>query len=117
MTDVQTLAVAFSREVRATLTAEQLAAVNAVNKTPGYGPDAACASHDYIDANECMIAAFVAGVGREIDPDSQADADVTNAAWNMAKMAGFNPAIIGAPLHDCNGIHVGRFDLMRHPAR
>jgi hypothetical protein len=45
----------------------------------------ACVTHDYLDSNEVMAAAFENVFGREIDPGSQEDADLWNKAWSLSK--------------------------------
>lgn len=95
---LRALAIAFCGEVSATLTAAQLADVNRENKNNGE----ACATHVYCDANELMISAFVATIGREpysavsqeedasiTDAALQADADLQNEAWSLARSVGF----------------------------
>lgn len=94
------LAAAFAREVRNTLTEAQLADVNRTN-----APDSPiCATHVYCDANDLMISAFAEVVGRDphsaasqeenpalTDADLQADANMMNEAWSLARAAHFNP--------------------------
>ena len=85
---VDSLAEAFSAEIRKALTPAQLRAVVLRNKDAG--PLASyCHSHDFIDANECMIAAIQQVMGREIDPANQTDSDIINAAWDSAKADDF----------------------------
>jgi hypothetical protein len=52
-----------------------------------------CASHDFCDANMVMLAAFETTFGRNPLPDagemSQADTDLWNDAWVIAKEAEF----------------------------
>jgi hypothetical protein len=62
--------------------------MRARNATPDYA--AACASHDYCDANDYMADAFAEIIGRDILPDNgegmtQADCDLWNRAWEIAK--------------------------------
>ena len=44
-----------------------------------------CHSHDFLDANETMSAAFEYAVGRKADVSSDADCALWNAAWDLAK--------------------------------
>lgn len=46
--------------------------------------DGSCSSHDHLDANDCMIEAFAAVMGRECLISEQEDADLVNAAWDRA---------------------------------
>lgn len=78
---IEALAQAFSEEVRGELSAAELADVNTANSSDENGP---CATHDYCDANMLMAEAFTRIMGREFDY-SDADAEIWNAAWAMAK--------------------------------
>lgn len=49
------------------------------------GKMSTCASHDFIDANEIMAAAFSEIFGRDMDPGSELDAALATAAWDIAK--------------------------------
>jgi hypothetical protein len=86
------LAYEFSARLRDMLTADQMEAVarrNAAN------PGAACASHDFCDSNEVMIQAL-RNIDIEFDADDQEQADLTNAAWDIAKRHGFSVLLIGS---------------------
>ena len=83
------LAAAFSRAIREALTPDQLAAVRALNAAEG-PVSPVCHTHDHIDANDAMIAAFRQVTGRDPDPSARADADLINAAWCRAKMHHFS---------------------------
>lgn len=79
------LAYEFSARLRDALTADQMAAVvrrNAANH------DTACASHDFCDANEFMIEALN-GIGQPFDVENEAQANLTNSAWDIAKRCDF----------------------------
>lgn len=107
---VSKLADAFVADLRANVSPADFAEIRRRNATPAY--DRACASHDFIDANECMDAAFRAVLGRApegtgLSPEVYADPDLTdgdiwaleaqaharheadlalwNAAWDLAK--------------------------------
>jgi len=96
---VDRLAAAFSAEVRATLTPEQLATVVKRNKTIRAG---CCATHDFCDSNVCMIDAFQKAFGREWhsveDGDENdpvhmarldAETELCNLAWDAARESEF----------------------------
>lgn len=56
-----------------------------LNATKDYDSSGSCASHDFCDANMVMEEAWRdLGYG-EVNPESQADADLWNDAWNIAK--------------------------------
>lgn len=59
---------------------------NAAEKLAGV-----CHTHDFCDANMAMAEAFKRVAGHECVPDSQDDADLWNASWNMAKGAELKP--------------------------
>lgn len=90
----QILAAEFARELNAELTAEQLAIVRERNATPAY--TAACASHDFCDANMPMVTAFIRVYAAYPKPDSEYDSRVINEAWNIARAAGFDVDLIRA---------------------
>jgi hypothetical protein len=77
------LARTFANDVRDTLTDEQWDEMRRRNATPGYAK--ACASHDFVDANECMDAAFFNLFGRHADASSASDIAAWNAAWDIAR--------------------------------
>ena len=85
---ISQLAAAFSRGLRNQLAPETLAAIDAENTARG---DDSCASHDHLDANEVMADAFAAVMGHAPQPDSDADAELINAAWDAAKAEGYAP--------------------------
>jgi len=82
-TEAVELSQAFSRNMRESLTADELVKVNERNATPEYA--GACASHDFCDANELMLKAL-ADVGRIFD---QSQTDLMNAAWDLSRANGF----------------------------
>lgn len=65
--------------------------VVARNKRTGL-PDV-CASHDFCDANMAMYEAFMTAFGRELSFES-GDEELVNAAWDAAKIAGFDASKI-----------------------
>ena len=83
---ISALATAFVSQLRATLTADQMRQI--ADENAALSPAdriAICASGDFCDSNECMSAAFVSVMGREIDAASDADSALWNAAWAFAK--------------------------------
>lgn len=91
--DVNTLAKAFSDEMRAGITAEELAEVNKRNVAEGEG-SLICHSHDFCDANMVMYDAWAKVTGAEppvefIVNDDRAQA-VWQDAWSIAKKANFS---------------------------
>jgi len=92
LTPAERLAGPFAKEIRASLTTQQLAHVVLRNKAYDriHGEDYACATHDFIDSNVCMLDAFKKTFPMtEPDPASQAVADIINEAWSIAKKEGF----------------------------
>lgn len=101
------LAKAFSRMLSSTLDSESLAQVAASNGTAAY--TGACATHDFVDANELMVQAFNEVHGRDpilasdVESDTAcanqevADTRLISAAWNMARKAKFDPTRVDAP--------------------
>ena len=92
LTPAERLAEAFAKEIRDALSPETLNRVQVLNRyyTDKYGEDRACATHDFIDANVCMLDAFKKTfMFAEPNPDNQAVADVMNEAWSLAKKEGF----------------------------
>ena len=86
------LAGAFAKEIREALSPETLNRVQVLNRyyTDKYGEDRACATHDFIDANVCMLDAFKKTFpGTEPDPAIQIVSDLMNEAWSLAKKEGF----------------------------
>jgi hypothetical protein len=67
--------------MEALLTAEEMRSLRAADEME----ENYCSSHDYLDANEVMLTAFIAVTGREPDWDSVGDLDLINTAWDTAK--------------------------------
>ena len=99
MTDIRNvlkLARAFGQEVQEAFSAREFREICDRNKSGApYDDDMCCATHEFCDANMLMHAAFVKTFDRDpLDgPDSsgmtQADTDLWNAAWAVAKAAEF----------------------------
>lgn len=91
----QKIADAFCKIICKWLTPEQLAEVNRLNATLDYA--GCCATHDYYDSNVAMIEAFKEVIGREClmpcgehpEKELQADCDLMNKAWDIAKAQKF----------------------------
>lgn len=81
------LALKFVTLLRRELTAQQWDEMRAKNGTGEY--KLACASHDFLDANMIMAAAFKEVHGREVafsdEANADADVDAWNAAWTLAR--------------------------------
>jgi hypothetical protein len=82
---------AFAADIADIFTDAELAETRARNATPDYA--AACATHDFCDANEPMAAAFAAIMGRPVDAD--ADAAIWSSAWDYAKATHLTAAKAG----------------------
>lgn len=76
-----TLAAEFDLRLRWYLSAVQYAAVIARNRH-AWTDAAVCASHDYLDANEAIEAAFQVVIGRPSVPACDADTTLIDAAWS-----------------------------------
>lgn len=86
------LALAFRRGMREALTEDELIEVDQDNAKESAGRDV-CHSHDHCDANMVMLEAYAncAGVEHgEVGIHDQAVLDRMNAAWTLAKAAGFS---------------------------
>lgn len=70
---------------------EKLFEVNLRNKEPRYA--GCCATHDFCDSNQAMIAAFVKIFGKEPSVRNQKHNDITNNAWALAKEAQFKQIV------------------------
>lgn len=86
------VALAFSRNLRAELTPDQMAQILARNA--GEASPIVCHSHDFCDANMPMHDAFVQVMGHDPLPDddsgmSDDSVAVWNQAWELAKATGF----------------------------
>ena len=85
------LAKEFSKNIREALSAEQLQEVikrNAEHRRTG-APE--CATHDFIDANVCMIDAWKALTLTPLDPASDEQVKIQNEAWSDASESNFLP--------------------------
>ena len=88
MDTAQKIAIAFSREIRDCTTESQLAEINRRNASEEWG----CATHDFMDANEQMHAAFIRATGRDpLGEHGMTDSDIRlwNEAWEIARAARF----------------------------
>ena len=88
--EIQALARAFSRQIHATLTKEELAECIERNR---HDEPNICHTHDHHDANMIMEAAFVARFGREpqiAGAEDTPDLLLWNAAWLFARASEFN---------------------------
>lgn len=99
------IARAFSRQLHATLTKEQMDEVNARN-TANWEPQRVCHSHDFCDANQCMIDALdELGV-----PHGHIASFITpevDEGWNIAKECEYDLEEINAlELYYASGGHV-----------
>lgn len=95
MTDHKALARAFSEVLREWLSPDEIAEAVRRNATPEYR--GCCATQDFCDANMAMDAAFHRLTGREPDVAGERegdDVDAWNAAWDLARAAGFDPEVI-----------------------
>lgn len=57
--------------------------IRRLNATAGYAKS--CATHDFLDANVPMAAAFESVMGRPFDADEDADVSLWNMAWEIAR--------------------------------
>jgi len=73
----------FAADYRENVTTEAWLETRYRNAQPDYANG--CATHDFLDANECMAAAFEAILGHAPEPASDGDTALWNAAWNIAK--------------------------------
>lgn len=84
MTTVERLAAAFAGVLKEWLTDAEWKAVarrNAAEPDPNV-----CHSHDFCDANMAMDEAFTIVLRRHARPVEEADAELWNEAWNLAKV-------------------------------
>lgn len=80
----------FARNLLDELGSERFAQMAVENRGPDYNGTSACASHNYCDSNMAMYPAMNAVLGRDVLNDeggtmSDADCDLWNAAWTIAK--------------------------------
>lgn len=90
MTDIKqaiALARAFSEDIQASLTPREFQEV--LDRNAAETNEGVCHTHDFLDANMAMSDAFVALTGHEVDGNDDADVDLWNAAWDIAKAAKF----------------------------
>jgi hypothetical protein len=95
--NVYELARRFSLRIQAALTPEQLATVNELNAAEER--DGCCHSHDSIDANELMLAAWLElapGTDLQEITHDERNAYRWGLAWGIAQDAGFDVAQITA---------------------
>lgn len=98
---VKDLAIAFTKELRTEISAEDMDAIVAENKERN---DNTCATHDYVDSNMSMNDAFEKSTGRDYtfyngdDPktekQNELDDALMQAAWSFAKANDFDVAKI-----------------------
>lgn len=87
----QRLANAFTDLIRDELTVEELSELRARNQA--HAGSAICASHEFLDARVRMAIAFRAVSGRPRDDASDADTELWNTAWRLAKDTQFKRAM------------------------
>ena len=83
------VALAFARLMTKVLKASAMREVQKRNLLPDY--DKCCASHDFVDANMVMALSWA-----EVTKGGLMDFTVMNAAWDIARAAGFDVARIPA---------------------
>ena len=88
MNTTETLAREFSRLIRLAITRPGAMHYVQENADPN---DAVCPTGDYCDSNMVMWEAFQKVEGREMDMENDADRDLWNEAWTMAKANRFYP--------------------------
>ena len=82
-TPTESLASTFATTLRDWMTEDEFSAVrerNAESSDP-----MVCHSHDFVDANEAMAAAFLSVLGVNADSRESDDVETWNAAWALAK--------------------------------
>lgn len=88
------LARAFADRIRDQFDAFTLEEIVRRNDSAGYRQ--ACATHDFCDSNKLMLAAM-AECGIAFDPANAGQAQLTDAAWSLAKAASFTSEDILGP--------------------
>ena len=83
----EALAKEFCAELRATITAEELAEAVRLNHEDGEDSDV-CHTHDFCDPNQCILDVF-ARHGIECDALMNEYTELMDAVWTMAKRADF----------------------------
>lgn len=81
------LAKTFSKELRKVLTKGEFRSVIALNNKEK--DKQVCHSHDFIDANMVMDAAFTMVFKKQLDVQNTTDSAFFNSAWNLAKKSKF----------------------------
>lgn len=84
------LAVKFCDILQEWLTDDELELVVARNDARVDKNDGVCHSHDFCDANMAMDEAWSSMFQNDVDTTSDADLDLWNAAWDLAKFKNFN---------------------------
>ncbi len=84
---VSLLAKEFHARIRKTLTPSELQHVDKVNDAQQ--SSSTCATHDYIDANEEMMIAFINVMDRNTIDLVDKDVLLWNMAWELAQYNGF----------------------------
>lgn len=87
MDTTEKLARKFSESTRATISPADMRTVERTADPD----DAVCPTGDYCDSNVIMDEAFSATLGRDMDMEADADRELWNAAWSMAKAHKFFP--------------------------
>lgn len=90
-THVVQIAELFARELNIHLGEAKFAEMQALNRTPAFA-EPICASHNYVDANDVMNAAFVELFGRDNYLPSDVDEGRISEALHIADMALRNAA-------------------------
>jgi len=90
------LANCFSTVLRRELSDHKMNAIIAANDINDFhGHNDVCATHDYLDANECMLLAMK-NLGVKYDANDAAVTDLINKAWEIARTAKFT--LVDVPL-------------------
>lgn len=86
------LARIFSRMICESVSSDELATINALNKTKDYAGNA-CATHNFFDANQTMIDALEE-LNESFDSENVALMSAVDHAWSIAKAYEFDAARI-----------------------
>ena len=76
----------FNQELAKDLTPEQLEQCRALNGTPEYANPDVCPTHDFIDANMTMAAAFSKVMECEVDIMSDEHQYLWGEAWRLSRV-------------------------------
>ena len=79
----------FAHALGEALSATGVSIAEVVKRNHQEGETGVCHSHDFLDANGVMAAAFQTITGREPEADSDEDNALWNAAWNLARRSDF----------------------------